>query len=195
MEYVDSNSIVLQRQGKSAATVRPCWVYFKRQNPGYTIKDKDSAYKHFAKSKLNVQSLCEIGSDMGRSTAWLSNIAQNIDVYEQDTSYIELCKQQCYRQQKQYGPIRNVNWKNTDNISITQVLETLPKQYDAIKLANRNIKQYIPLLLKKLKPNGVLLLKEYRDKLEKEELVQMLQKEYNMDLTRHDLQIFVAKHK
>ena len=195
MHYLDGANLVLSRQNISQHTVRPHWIYFKRPNPGYTRKDKDSAFKHFLKMDLEAESLCEIGSDMGRSTAWLSNIAQNIDVYEQDTSYIELCKQQCYRQQKQYGPIRNVNWKNTDNISITQVLEALPKQYDAIKLTNTNIIQYVPLLLQKLKPNGFLLLKEYGSKLAKDELVKMLQNEYNMDFTRHEILISVAKHK
>ena len=188
-------SIVLKRIKAGGHTARSHWAISKIKNPGYTIKDRDSAYKHLEHSELSVSWLCEIGSDLGRSTAWLSNIAQNIDVYEQDTGYIEICKQQCYAQQKKYGPIRNVNWVKVEDISITQVLETLPKQYDAIKLQTIGVAQYVPLMLQKLKPNGFLLLKEYGDELEKQKLVKMLQNQYNMTLSRHELQLFVAKHK
>ena len=50
-------------------------------------------------------------------------------------------------------------------------------------------------MLQKLKPNGFLLLKEHGSQTEKQELVQMLQYQYNMTLSRHELQLFVAKHK
>ena len=188
-------SIVLKRVEKSPYTFRPHWSVNKVQNPGFAVKDRDLAYRHLKDSNLSADWLCEIGSDIGRSTAWLSNIAQNIDVYEQDTSYIEICKQQCYRHQQHYVPIRNVNWFEVEDISITQVLETLPKHYDAIKLQTVGVAQYVPLMLQKLKPNGFLLLKEYGSQTEKQELVQMLQYQYNMTLSRHELQLFVAKHK
>ena len=75
------------------------------------------------------------------------------------------------------------------------MLETLPKHYDAIKLQTIRVAQYVPLMLQKLKPNGFLLLKEHGSQTEKQELVQMLQYQYNMTLSRHESQLFVAKHK
>ena len=187
-------TINLKYNAVSPNTRRPYWNMFKTKRPGYSKYRKDSEYNTVLNTGIFVDNLCEIGSDMGRSTAWLSNIAQNIDVYEQDTSYIDICKQQCYRQQKKYGPIRNVNWQEVEDISIKQVIDTLPKQYDAIKLSAEDVTQYVPNMLTKLKNGGYLIIDEVNPLL-KHEVVKMLQYDLNFTSFRWDSVIIVAKHK
>ena len=174
---------------------RPYWNLFKSKRPGFSKYRLDVMYKPLSNLNIEVDSLCEIGSDMGRSTAWLSNIAQTIDVYEQDNFYIDLCKQQCYRHQKKYGPIRNVNWYEVEDISITEVLETLPKLYDAIKISAEQTTQYVPSMLKKLNKGGYLIIDEVGSPEMKNKLVKMLQYDLNFTSNRWDSLILVAKHK
>ena len=130
---METDRIFLKKCGETGHNSRPFWNIFKSQRPGFSHYRLDVAYQAVVHQDLNFEWMCEIGSDLGRSTAWFSNIAQNIDVYEQDTRYIEICRKQCQRAQVRYGPIRNVNWHEVEDISINKVLNTLPRKYDAIK--------------------------------------------------------------
>jgi len=187
--------VSLRRVSKGNLTRRPHWALDRSKSQGFTQKHTDHVYVNAVDRLEPIINLCEIGSDLGRSTAWFSEVAQTIDVYERGNFWIELCKSQCYAHQKQYGQIRNVNWYETGDISITEAIQTLPKQYDAIKFTAFNVLEYIPLLIAKLKPQGRLILHEYNGQDSRKELVKMLQMKYNFEIKRTDLDLFVAKHK
>lgn len=196
-----SNFVQLRRQGKAQYTDRPFWTLFRAKNPGYSLQERDVVYKQTVKAIISnpkfqvVDNLCEIGSDLGRSTAWLSSIALNIDVYEQDTSYIDLCKLQCLRHQQKYGPVTNVNWYDTGELNIIEVLNRLNRKYDCIKITTLNVVEYVPTLLENLKQGGFLLIQEYGGQETKAELVKVLQRRYDLEVRRLDLALFVAEHK
>lgn len=188
-------AVSLRRVTKGNLTRRPHWALDRSKSLGFTQKHTDHVYANAVERLEPITNLCEIGSDVGRSTAWLSEVAKTIDVYDKGEFWIELCKSQCYSHQKQYSEIRNVNWHETGDISIIQVLETLPKHYDAIKLTTHGVLDYVPLLVAKLKTQGCLILHEYGGQDLKQELVKMLQMKYNFEIKRTDLDLFVAKHK
>ena len=188
-------TISLRRVSSGNFTRRPHWSVDRSKNPGYTQRHLDNIYARTVELLQPIDTLCEIGSDVGRSTAWFSEVAQTIDVYERGGFWVELCRSQCYSHQKQYGQIRNVNWHETGNISITEVLKTLPKQYNAIKFTTYDVLDYIPLLIAKLKPQGTLILHEYSGQDSRQELVKVLQMKYNFEIKRADLDLFVAQHK
>jgi len=196
-----SKFVQLRRQIAGQYTDRPFWTLFRTKNPGYSLQSTDSIYKQTIKCIISnpkfqvVDNLCEIGSDLGRSTAWLSSIALNIDVYEQDTGYIDLCKLQCLRHQEKYGPITNVNWYDTGELNIIEVLNRLNRKYDCIKITTLNVVEYVPTLLENLKQGGFLLIQEYGGQETKAELVKVLQRRYDLDIRRLDLALFVAEHK
>lgn len=201
MHYIADTSerdhIFLKKVEAGGHTYRPFWNIFKTKRPGFSKYRQDATYNCLTTQPLDhIEWLCEIGSDMGRSTAWLSNIAQNIDVYEQDTRYIDICRGQCYSHQLKYGPIRNVNWHEVEDISISKVIDTLPRKYDAIKVSGINVIRYVPSMFKKLNKGGYLILDElYRGEQTKENLVKMLQYNFEMTSNRWDSTIIVAKHK
>ena len=193
--YIKDDHIYLKKVTEGANIIRPFWNIFKTKRPGFSKYRQDNTYKAVINQyPIDVNWLCEIGSDMGRSTAWMSNIAQNIDVYEQDTSYIDICRTQCYSHQKKYGPIRNVNWHNVDFISISEVIDTLPRKYDAIKLSSKNIIQYVPSILNKLNDGGYIIFDEL-DYSMKREIVKVLQYRFDLTANRWDSTIIVAKYK
>jgi protein-L-isoaspartate O-methyltransferase len=190
-----NNTITLRKTTIGGHTYRPFWNVHKAERPNTCRYLADSTYQAVSNTEADrIQWLAEIGSDMGRSTAWLSNIAQNIDVYEQDTRYIELCKQQCARQQDKYGPIRNINWIETDFISTMEVLESLPKKYDAIKISANTIVKYLPTLMTKINEGGTLILDEW-DRFLKPNLIHVLQQEYGFISKRWDSATLVVRHK
>ena len=189
-----NNTITLRRTSIGGHTYRPFWNVHKTERPNTCRYLPDTCYHAIANVDITIEWLAEIGSDMGRSTAWVSNIAQNIDVYEKDTRYIELCKQQCYRQQNLYGPIRNVNWYETDLISTMEVLDALPRKYDAIKISANNMVEYLPTLMTKINEGGSLILDEW-DKLLKPNLVHVLQQKYGFTSKRWDSATLVVRHK
>ena len=188
-------TISLRRVVPGNFTRRRHWAVDRGKNFGYALRQHDYIYARAVNNEEEIESLCEIGSDIGRSTAWFCEIAQTIDVYEQGAFWIDICKTQCYNQQKAYGRIRNVNWHDTGSISITEVLKTLPKQYHAIKLATTDVIDYVPLLMDKLLPKGRLFIHEEGTQDSKDRLVKMLRDEYNMSIKRADIDLFVAKHK
>ena len=193
--YIKDDHIYLKKVTEGANIIRPFWNIFKKKRPGFSKYRQDNTYKAVINQyPIDVNWLCEIGSDMGRSTAWMSNIAQNIDVYEQDTSYIDICRTQCYSHQKKYGPIRNVNWHNVDFISISEVIDTLPRKYDAIKLSSKNIIQYVPSILNKLNDGGYIIFDEL-DYSMKREIVKVLQYRFDLTANRWDSTIIEAKYK
>ena len=173
-------AISLRRVNPGNFTRRSHWAVDRGKNYGYAQRVHDHIYARAVRDEDEIESLCEIGSDIGRSTSWFCQIAQNIDVYEQGAFWIDICKNQCYNHQKIYGPIRNINWHNTGSISITKVLQTLPKQYDGIKLATMDVIDYVPLMIEKLKPKGTLFLQNIGTLESKRLLVKMLLEDYNM---------------
>lgn len=191
----EQDHIFLKKVSAGPNTTRPFWNIFKTKRPGFSKYRQDATYHAITTQSLDhIDWLCEIGSDMGRSTAWMSNIAQNIDVYEQDTRYIDICRGQCYRHQLKYGPIRNVNWYEVEDISISEVIDTLPKKYDAIKLSAYNIIQYVPSMLNKLNDGGYIIFDEV-DYSMKQEIIKVLQYRFDFTSKRWDSTIIVAKHK
>jgi len=191
-----SSSLVLKKISNGGHTYRPFWNIYKHRRPGYSRYRQDATYSATTSQSLDhIDWLCEIGSDVGRSTAWLSSIALNIDVYEQDTGYIDLCKLQCLRHQEKYGPITNVNWYDTGELNIIEVLNRLNRKYDCIKITTLNVVEYVPTLLENLKQGGFLLIQEYGGQETKAELVKVLQRRYDLDIRRLDLALFVAEHK
>ena len=140
---------------------RGYWDIHRDHNPGFAMKVVDPIYKSLIQriSTHHYENMCEIGSDLGRSTAWFSKIASNIDVYDCNKDYIDFCRTQCYNHQKRFGPITNVNWQYT-KYDMGKTIQTLPKKYDCIKLFRHDLAPYIPMMLTKLKQDGVLILYE-----------------------------------
>lgn len=140
---------------------RGYWDVHRDHNPGFARRVLDPIYKTLLEriSTHHYNEMCEIGSDLGRSTAWLSGVASTIDVYDRNRDFMEFCRSQCYNHQKRFGPITNVNWQYT-KYDIGKTIQTLPKKYDCIKLFAKNIGVYIPMMLTKLKQDGHLILYE-----------------------------------
>ena len=69
---------------------RGYWDIHRDHNPGFARRVVDPIYKSLIDriSTHHYESMCEIGSDLGRSTAWFSKIASNIDVYDCNKDYI-----------------------------------------------------------------------------------------------------------
>ena len=69
---------------------RGYWDIHRDHNPGFARRVVDPIYKSLIDriSTHHYESMCEIGSDLGRSTAWFSKIASNIDVYDCNKDYM-----------------------------------------------------------------------------------------------------------
>lgn len=174
---------------------RGYWDFHRKANPGYSEKLGDSVYLSLIKKiSTHYSSVCEIGCDLGRSTGWLSDVAFEIDVYDNNKEYLEFCKQQCYNHQKRYSKITNVNWHNTENKGIGEVIQKLPKQYDAIKLVSKDIERYMPLLKQKLKKTGHLFLYE-QDQFLRPSFIMNIEK-YGFELANSTTNtVLIVKHK
>ena len=138
---------------------RAYWKPFKTHLHSIYEKDTfDGVYITAVDGMPEVDTMLEIGSDLGRSTAWWCLKASNIDVYEYGEEYISFCRSQANNLMK-HGPIRNIEWHETNGEPAIKVLESISKQYDCIKFIDTHFTQYtIDLLCSKLKHGGIMLL-------------------------------------
>lgn len=176
--------------------LRGYWDIHRERNPGFAKRQHDPVYRNLIKriyGNYHYDSLCEIGSDLGRSTAWLSSVATNIDVYDRGRDYLHFCKSQCNGHQRRFGPITNVTWHDVKDNTIGETIQKLPKQYDCIKLITYELERYIPMLKTKIKPTGHLLIWEqdrnYRDRF----LAQLNTHGLEVDNTINS--VYIVKHK
>ncbi len=122
----------------------------------------DPAYTNLCKEIQQVESLLEIGSDLGRSTAWLTEVARNIDVYENTQDYIGFCKIQFNNFTKHTNHISNVVWHTTDSNTALAVLKTVNKRYDCIVLATEYVTDCVETCKTLLNPGGLLCVHDTR---------------------------------
>lgn len=119
----------------------------------------DCVYVNAVKHLDHYSDMLEIGSDLGRSTAWLSSVADNIDVYENNKFYLEFCRGQTNNLVKN-GPIKNINWHLSVDASTLDILSSIDKQYDIAKISGIKLCEQLDAVKRVVKPGGVLCLFE-----------------------------------
>lgn len=175
---------------------RGYWDIHRNHNPGFASRLGDIQYRQLCKrleDYTRFNELCEIGSDLGRSTAWLSSCANHIDVWDTGDDYVNFCRSQCYNHQKRYGPITNVSWHTTSN-NIVQVIQDLPKQYDCIKVIQRNLEPLLPLIKGKVKAGGKFILFE-QDAILRQTFADRLDGYGLRQVSNHSFSLIIAEHK
>ena len=175
---------------------RSYWDIHRERNPGFAKRLGDIQYRQLLKrleDYTQFGELCEIGSDLGRSTAWLSGCANHIDVWDNDSEYMDFCRSQCYNHQKRYGPITSVSWKLTDK-NVVQVIQDLPKQYDCIKVIQSNLEPMLPVIKGAVKQNGKFILYE-QDATLRQTFADRLDRYGLKQVSNHSFSLIIAEHK
>ena len=69
--------ISLRRVVPGNFTRRSHWAVDRGKNFGYALRQHDYIYARAVNNEEEIESLCEIGSDIGRSTAWFCEIPRD----------------------------------------------------------------------------------------------------------------------